>query len=44
MCNVEVGKEAYSRIKKMLLDDINAKLGKSKTLEYSIYNIGAEKK
>ena len=44
VCNVEVGKEEYARIKKMLLDDINAKLGKDRKLEYSIYSIGAGKK
>jgi hypothetical protein len=39
--NVEVGKEEYARIKKLVLDEIAAKIGKDKQLGLSIYNIGA---
>ncbi|MFA6214202.1 MAG: hypothetical protein WC717_02895 [Candidatus Micrarchaeia archaeon] len=41
--NVEVGKEEYARVKKMLLDEIGARLEKDKRLQWDIYNIGANK-
>jgi hypothetical protein len=41
--NVEVGKEEYAHIKKMVLGEIGAKLGKDKKLPWSIYSIGARK-
>jgi len=39
--NVEVGKEEYARVKKLVLEEISAKLGKDKKLGMSIYTIGA---
>ncbi|MCX6772695.1 MAG: hypothetical protein NTV88_02900 [Candidatus Micrarchaeota archaeon] len=44
VCNVEVGKGEYSRIIKLLLDGINAKLEKNKSLEYGIYDISGKAK
>jgi len=41
--NVEVGKEEYARVKKMVLDEIAKKVTKDKKLDLSIYNIGARK-
>ncbi len=41
--NVEVGKEEFARVKKMVLDEIAAKVAKDKKLDLSIYNIGAKK-
>ncbi|PIT84961.1 hypothetical protein COU37_00355 [Candidatus Micrarchaeota archaeon CG10_big_fil_rev_8_21_14_0_10_45_29] len=42
--NVEVGKEKYEKIKKMVLEEIAKKLEKEKKLELNIYNIGSLKK
>jgi hypothetical protein len=39
IANVEVGPEAYSRIKKLLLDDILKKLEKDKDLKISVYEL-----
>jgi len=39
--NVEMKKEDYLRIKKMVLDEIGARLEKNKKLGISIYNIGS---
>ncbi len=41
--NVEYPKEEYLRVKKMVLNEITAKLEKDKKLDYSIYNIGKKK-
>jgi hypothetical protein len=41
--NVEVGKEQYSRIKKIVLAKLRADLEKDKKLDLSIYCIGANK-
>ena len=40
--NVEVGKEKYMQIKKLVLAELAARLEKDKTLAISIYNIGAK--
>ena len=37
--NVEVGKEEYGRIRKLLLADIHSRLEKSKRLDRNIYNL-----
>lgn len=42
--NVEVGREAYMKIKKMVLDEITGKLEKDKYLATSIYNVGCKGK
>lgn len=42
--NVEVGKERYLKIKRMVLDEISKKLEKDKNLGISIYNIGCKAK
>lgn len=42
--NVEMGKEEYARVKKMVLAEIASKLEKEKTLPWSIYSIGAQPK
>jgi len=42
--NVEVGKEEYAKVKKMVLDEIGKKLAEDKNLQWSIYNIAAGKK
>ena len=42
--NVEVGKEKYSRIRKLVLEDISSRLEKKKELELGIYEIGCWKK
>lgn len=42
--NVEVGKEEYLRIKKLVLSEIVSKLEKDKNLELSIFNLGGQKK
>ena len=39
--NVEIGREAYMKIKKLIQGQIAGELEKSKKLKYSIYNIGA---
>ena len=41
--NVEVGKEEYAKVKKMLLAEIGARLEKDKKLKWDIYSIGAKK-
>jgi hypothetical protein len=41
--NVEVGKEEYARVKRMVFGEIAAKVAKDKKLEWSIYNVGAGK-
>ena len=41
--NVEVGKEEYARIKRMVLEEIAAKVAKDKKLGTSIYDIGAKR-
>ncbi len=40
IANVEIGREEYLRIKKLLLYDITKRLEKEKRLETSIYNLG----
>ncbi len=39
VCNQEVGKEQYSRVKKILLDYIHKQLEKSKTVDFDIFTI-----
>jgi len=41
--NAEVGKEEYTRIKKMVLSEIGERLEKDKNLPWDIYSIGARK-
>ena len=41
--NVEVGKEEYEKVKKLILGEIAKKLEKKKMLNYSIFNIGCRK-
>ena len=41
--NVEVGKEEYARVKKLVLSEIGARLEKDKKLPWDIYSIGAKK-
>ncbi len=41
--NVEVGKENYLKIKKLVLNEIVRRLESSKSLDYDIYNIGGRK-
>jgi len=41
--NVEVGKEEYARVKRMVLAEIGARLERDKTLPWDIYKIGAKK-
>ncbi len=41
--NVEMKKEDYLRVKKLVLDEITAKLEKNKKLEFDIYNIGCKR-
>ena len=43
-CNQPVGKEEYARLKKMLLDHINAELEEKGRLEASIFSIPAKRK
>ncbi len=43
-CNQQVGKEEYARLKKILLDYINAELEEKAGLEASIFNIPATRK
>ncbi|MBI5228066.1 hypothetical protein HY988_05745 [Candidatus Micrarchaeota archaeon] len=38
--NVEVGKEKYEAIRKMVLDEISKKLEEEKRFDHSIYNLG----
>lgn len=38
--NVEVGRENYMKLKKVVLDELSARLEKDKTADISIYNIG----
>lgn len=40
--NVEYPKEEYLRVKKLVLDEIAAKLEKGKKLEWSIFNVGSK--
>jgi hypothetical protein len=40
--NVEVGKEEYARVKKLVLSEIAGKLEREKKLEWDIYSIGAK--
>ena len=42
--NVEVGREEYMRIKKILIDEIVRKLEKDKELDFDIYNLSAKRK
>lgn len=42
--NVEVGREEYMRFRKIVIDELLAKIEKNKNLEISIYNLGARKK
>ncbi|MEM2137800.1 MAG: hypothetical protein QW568_01815 [Candidatus Anstonellaceae archaeon] len=42
--NVELGKEQYAEIKKLLLSDLAKRLENNKGLKHSIYNIGCFKK
>ncbi len=41
--NVEVGREKYMEVKKMVLAEIVAKLEKDKKLDLDIYNVGAKR-
>jgi len=41
--NVEVGKEEYARVKKMVLAEIGERLEKDKKLKWDIYSIGARR-
>jgi len=41
--NVEVGKEKYEEIKKMVLEEISKKLEKEKNLDLDIYSLGCKK-
>lgn len=41
--NVEVGRDEYSRVRKLVCREIVAKLGKNKRLDANIFNIGAWK-
>ncbi len=41
--NVEIGKEGYMKVKKLVLEEIVKKLEKEKRLDYSIFNIGCRK-
>ena len=43
-CNESVGKQEYARLKKILLDHINAELEEKGALEASIFNIPAKKR
>ena len=43
IANKEYPKEEYLRIKKLILDELNSRLEKSKKLEMSIFNIGCHK-
>ncbi|MFH1285312.1 MAG: hypothetical protein ABIH99_01895 [Candidatus Micrarchaeota archaeon] len=38
--NVEIGKESYEKIKKLVLEEIAGKLEKDKTLDVDIFNVG----
>lgn len=38
--NVEIGRERYLKVKKMILDEIVAKVRADKRLEYGIYSVG----
>lgn len=40
VANIEVGREKYMQIKKLVLEQISARLQKDKKLEWSIFNIG----
>ncbi len=40
ICNTEVNKETYLKVKRMLLDYVNEKLEKEKALSVDIFNIG----
>lgn len=42
IANVEIGREEYMRIKKLLFEDITRKLEKGKWLETSVYNLGCK--
>ncbi|MDD5337633.1 MAG: hypothetical protein PHS02_04070, partial [Candidatus ainarchaeum sp.] len=41
--NMEVGKEEYTRIKRIVLDEIGERLEKDRDLKLSIYDIGAKR-
>lgn len=41
--NVEVGREEYARVKKLVLSEIGARLEKDRNLKLDIYSIGARK-
>jgi hypothetical protein len=38
--NVEVGREQYTRVKKLLLDYVGSQLAKTQSLDFDIYSIG----
>ena len=38
--NVEIGREKFSQIKKMVLDELSAKIERGKKLDLSVYNLG----
>lgn len=40
IANVEIGQELYMKIKKLVLDELVAKIERDKDLEISIYNLG----
>lgn len=44
VCNVEVGREEYLRIRKILCDGIVSNLQKGKSLPYGIYSVGCPRK
>ncbi len=41
--NVQLQKEQYLRLKKIVLEEIAGKLEKEKQLDLSIYNVGCKK-
>ncbi len=43
VCNTQVSKEEYARVKKMLLEYVNGKLERDGKLDVSAYNIGIRK-
>ena len=44
IANVEIGPEAFGRIKKLVLDDLTKRIEANKGLDIDIYNIGCQKK
>ncbi|MFH1448365.1 MAG: hypothetical protein ABIG39_05870, partial [Candidatus Micrarchaeota archaeon] len=44
ICNVEVGREEFERVKKLLLDWVNLDIRKNRRLSIGIFDVGAPKK